>query len=115
MGVSFLRSSDEAEAFGKALMVDIIAVGRKSSVPLDDSLAEKYIAYTNSQGNFQPSMVYDFKAGLSLEVDVIIGTPMQKVKEFGMEAQSLRAVYALISAFNGRLKYLNVDIGLWYY
>lgn len=106
MGVPFLESSEEAEAFGKALMLDVIAVARKSGVPLDDSLADKYLAFTKSLGSFQPSMLHDLKAGMPLEIDVIIGAPMQKARQLGMEVPSLRAVYALVSALNGKLTIL---------
>lgn len=101
MGVPFFNSSEEAEIFGKALMLDVIAVGRKSGVPLDDSLADKYIAFTKSLGSFQPSMLYDLKAGVPLEVDVIVGAPMRMARKLGVDVPSLRAVYALVCALNG--------------
>jgi 2-dehydropantoate 2-reductase len=100
MGVDFLNSSKEAERFGKALMLDVIAVGLRAGVPLDDSIAEKYIEFTRSMGSVEPSMLYDLKAGLQLEVDVIVGTPMQKAREFGLEVPTLTAVYALVMAVN---------------
>jgi 2-dehydropantoate 2-reductase len=100
MGVDFLSSSEEAEQFGKALMLDVIAVGRRAGVPLDDSIAQKYIDFTRSMGSVEPSMLYDLKAGLPLEVDVIVGTPMRKAREFGMEVPTLTAIYALIMAVN---------------
>lgn len=87
-------------------MLDVIAVARKSGVPLDDSIADKYIALTKTLGSFQPSMLHDLKAGYPLEIDVIIGEPMRKARQLGMEVPSLRAVYALISALNGRLTML---------
>jgi 2-dehydropantoate 2-reductase len=103
MGNVFLDSSSEAERFGKALMLDVIAVGRRAGVPLDDSIADKYIAFTRSMGSVEPSMLYDLKAGFPLEVDVIVGTPMRKAREFGMEVPTLTAVYALVMAVNGGL------------
>lgn len=98
MGTSFFESSEESEAFGKALMLDVIAVGRRSGVPLDDSLADKYVALTKSLGSMQPSMLHDLKMGIPLEIDAIVGAPMQKARELGMEVPSLRAVYVLIKA-----------------
>lgn len=103
MGVPFFESSEESEAFGKALMLDVIAVGRNSGVPLDDSLADKYIAFTKSLGSFQPSMLHDFKAGIPLELDVIIGAPMRKAIQLGMDVPTLRTVYVLVSAINRRV------------
>jgi ketopantoate reductase len=85
-------------------MLDVIAVGRRSGVPLDDSLADKYIAFTKSLGSFEPSMLRDLHTRTPLEIDVIIGTPMKKARELGMEVPSLRAVYALVTALNRGLK-----------
>lgn len=103
MGVPFFDSSEESEAFGKALMLDVIAIARKSGVPLDDSLADKYLAFTKSAGSFQPSMLHDLNAGIPLEIDVIVGAPMRKARQLKMEVPSLRAVFALVSALNGKL------------
>jgi ATP-dependent metalloprotease len=102
MGSSFFETSEEAEAFGKALICDLVAVGRRSGVPLKDSLADHYIAFTKGLGTFEPSMLHDFKVGIPLEIDAIIGAPMRKAREFGVDVPTLRAVYTLISAVNGR-------------
>lgn len=104
MGPAFFESSGEAEAFGKALILDVVAVGRKAGVPLDDSLADKYIAFTKRLGSFQPSMLHDLKAGIPLEIDVIVGTAMRKARELGVDAPTLRAVYALVTIVNNSLK-----------
>jgi 2-dehydropantoate 2-reductase len=103
MGVDFLNSSTEAERFGKALMLDVIAVGNRAGVPLDESIADNYIEFTRNMGNVEPSMLYDLKAGLPLEIDVIVGTPMRKAREFGMEVPTLSAVYALVMAVQSGL------------
>jgi ketopantoate reductase len=48
-------------------------------------------------------MLYDMKAGLSLEIDVIIGTTMRMAKKFGMEVPNLTAGNARAIAINGEL------------
>lgn len=100
MGISFLTSSEEVEDFGRALIHDIVAIGRRCGVPLEDSLADKYIAFTKSLGSFEPSMLHDFNAGIPLEIDVIVGSPMRKARALGMEVPTLRAVYVLVCAIN---------------
>jgi 2-dehydropantoate 2-reductase len=100
MGIAFFDSSPEAERFGKALMLDVIAIGRRAGIPLDESLAGTYIEFTRSLGSVEPSMLYDLRAGLPLEIDVIVGTLMRKAREFEMEVPTLSAVYALVMAVN---------------
>lgn len=100
MGPEFFESSEEATDFGRALILDVVAVGRKAGVPLDDSLADKYINFTKSLGSFQPSMLHDLKAGIPLEIDVIVGTAMRKARQLGVDAPTLRAVYSLVTIVN---------------
>ena len=46
----------------------------------------------------------DMRAGRPLELDVIIGTPMRKAREFGMDVPVLSTVYALTTAIDRRLR-----------
>ncbi|KAH8680541.1 ketopantoate reductase PanE/ApbA-domain-containing protein [Xylariales sp. PMI_506] len=100
MGLDFLTSSEEVEDFARALIHDIVAVGRRSGVPLDDSLADKYINFTKQLGSFEPSMLHDFNVGIPLEIDIIVGSPMRKARALGMEVPTLRAVYVLVCAIS---------------
>lgn len=48
-------------------------------------------------------MQQDAKAGRPLEVDVILGYPVQKAREFGMDTPVLDTVFALTTAVHRRI------------
>jgi ketopantoate reductase len=48
-------------------------------------------------------MYVDAKEGRRLEIDVILGYPMRKAREFGMDVPTLASLYALLKAVDGRL------------
>lgn len=48
-------------------------------------------------------MYVDAKEGRHLELDVILGYPMKKANEFGMDVPTLSTLYALLKAIDGRL------------
>lgn len=100
---TWLSTSDEAMAFTRQLMEDVIAVGRKCGVPLKDGLAEELIQKVLGMPLIYSSMYVDSKEGRPLETDVIIGFPMKKANELGMKVPSLRAIFALTTAVNYRL------------
>jgi ATP-dependent metalloprotease len=100
----WLRTSDEAMDLSKRLMEDVIAVGRRVGVPLKDGLADELIAKVQAMPNIFSSMYVDAKEGRPLEMDVIVGVPMAKAKELGMDVPALSAVYALTKAVDQRLR-----------
>jgi len=57
----------------------------------------------NAMPGIGSSMQTDAKEGRPLEVDVILGYPMKKARELGVEVPVLSMVYALTMAVNGRL------------
>lgn len=101
---SWLKSSDEAVQMTRQLMKDVIDVGKRSGVPLEDDLVDRLITRILGMPGIGSSMQTDAKAGRPLEVDVILGTPVAKAKEFGMAVPTLKTVYALTTAVNLRLK-----------
>lgn len=102
---TWLDSSDESLNVTRQLMREVIDVGRKCGVPLEyglvDQLIEKVLAMPSL---IFSSMYVDSQEGRALEVDVILGTPMRKAREFGMEVPVLRTIYGLTMAVNQRLE-----------
>lgn len=101
---TWLETSPEALAFTKQLMRDVIAVGKRLGVPLKDGLEEELIAKVLKMPKIYSSMYVDLREGRPLETDVIVGFPMQKANEFGMDVPALRAMYALTTAVNWRIE-----------
>jgi ketopantoate reductase len=96
-------SSPEATEMTKRLMLEVISVGQKCGVPLKNELVDVLMARILSLPGIFSSMYVDAKEGRHLEIDVILGFPMKKAKEFGMDVPTLATLYALLKAVNGRL------------
>ena len=99
----WLNSSDEATPVTKRLMREVIDVAKRCDVPLGydliDTLFDKILALPG----IYSSMHTDAQEGRPLEVDVILGYPMKKAREFEMDVPMLSIVYAMTMAVNGRL------------
>ena len=96
-------ASPEAMEMTKRLMLEVISVGQRCGVPLRNELVDVLIARILSLPGIFSSMYVDAKEGRKLEIDVILGFPMKKAKEFGMDAPTLATLYALLKAVDGRL------------
>lgn len=102
----WLASSPQAMSVTKRLMHEVIDVANRCKVPVEHKLADTYVDKILGMGGIYSSMHTDMKEGRPLEVDVILGYPMQKAVEFGMDVPVLSAIYALTMAVNGRLSRL---------
>ena len=100
---TWLESSEEAMPVTRRLMQEVVDVGRRCDVPLKDGLIDELISKILAMPGIGSSMQTDAKAGRALEVDVILGYPMKKAREFGMDLPVLSAIYSLTMAVNGRL------------
>lgn len=96
-------ATPEAMEMTKRLMLEVTQVGQRCGVPLNDDLADVLIARILALPGIFSSMYVDAKEGRKLEIDVILGTPLRKAKEFGMDVPTLAALYALLQAMNARL------------
>jgi ketopantoate reductase len=50
------------------------------------------------------SMHADRVAGRQMEVDIILGTPLKKAREFGMKVPIMETIYTLLTELNVYLK-----------
>ena len=96
-------ASPEAMEMTKRLMLEVISVGQRCGVPLKNELVDVLIIRILSLPGIFSSMYVDAKEGRNLEIDVILGFPMKKAKEFGMDVPTLATLYALLKAVDGRL------------
>ena len=88
----------------RRLMREAIHVAKRCDVPIDYDLIDTLFEKIQAMPGIYSSMPVDAKEGRPLEVDVILGYPMKKAKEFGMDVPTLSAVYALTMAVNGRIE-----------
>ena len=102
----WLASSPQAMVITKRLMHEVIDVADRCNVPLKHNLADALVDKILGMPGIYSSMHTDMKEGRPLEVDVILGYPIQKATEFGMDVPVLSTIYALTTAVNGRLSRL---------
>lgn len=96
-------SSPEAVEMTKRLMLEVIRVGQRCGVPLKDELVSVLLERIMGLPGIYSSMYVDAKEGRHIEIDVILGYPMRRAKEFGMDVPTLATLYALLKAVDGRL------------
>jgi 2-dehydropantoate 2-reductase len=100
---TWLDSSDESHAVTRRLMREVIDVAQRCGVSLGYELVDELMAKVAKMGRIGSSMQQDAKAGRPLEVDVILGHPVEKAKEFGMDTPVLSTIFALTTAVNRRI------------
>jgi len=86
----------------RRLMREIIDVARRCDVPVAYDLVDTLMGKIKAMPGIYSSMHTDAKAGRPLEVEVIVGYPMKKARELGVDVPMLSAIYAMIMAVNGR-------------
>lgn len=100
---TWLDSSDQAHAMTVRLMHEMIDIAQRCGVSLTYELADELMAKVKTMGRIGSSMQQDAKAGRPLEVDVILGHPVEKAKDFGIDTPVLDTVFALTTAVHRRI------------
>ncbi|WP_414447974.1 ketopantoate reductase family protein [Burkholderia sp. 22PA0099] len=76
------------------LMNECLAIGKAAGLALDIDVAQR-IAQTRALGAVKTSMLQDLEAGRALELDAILGAPLECAARLGVDAPLMRAVLAL--------------------
>ncbi|KAI5244557.1 2-dehydropantoate 2-reductase [Aureobasidium subglaciale] len=100
----WLSSSKESVSVTKRLMREVIGVARRSGVALEYGLVDILMERIQGMPGIESSMMVDAREGRRLEVEVILGTPMRRAREFGMDVPTLATVYALTVAVDLRIR-----------
>ncbi|RJE21738.1 hypothetical protein PHISCL_05922 [Aspergillus sclerotialis] len=99
---SWLHSSVDAVPLTGKLMREVIDVARKCGVDLGYNLVDQLMAKINSIPGIGSSMQTDYKNGRPMEIDVILGFPLKKAREFGIETPVLETIHTLLRAVEFR-------------
>ncbi|KFA46821.1 hypothetical protein S40293_05577 [Stachybotrys chartarum IBT 40293] len=100
---SWLSSSAGATPMTRRLMREVIDVARALDVPLEYELVDRLIAKILDMPPIGSSMRNDFEAGKPMEVDVILGYPVRKGRELGVDIATVETIYTVLTAINQRL------------
>jgi ketopantoate reductase len=84
-------------------MSEVISVAKAVGVELRDGLVEELLEKARGLGKLRTSMQADRESGRGMEVEVILGTPVRKGRESGVDVRSLEGLYVLLTALNGKI------------
>ncbi|KAG9291109.1 hypothetical protein G9A89_012981 [Geosiphon pyriformis] len=81
----------------KLTMGDVLKVAKADGYELPDSLIDRYVELTRKlEGGHKPSMLLDCERGNPMEIEAILGNPVQIAKEKGIEVPYLQTLYTLL-------------------
>ncbi|KAL4798693.1 FMN-dependent dehydrogenase-domain-containing protein [Aspergillus venezuelensis] len=101
---TWLHSSPDAEPYTRQLMREVIAIARACGVKLDDGLVDTLMERINAMPGIGSSMQTDCRSGRPMEIDVILGFPVRRARELGVQAPYLESLYVVLRAVDGRLR-----------
>ncbi|GIJ89104.1 hypothetical protein Asppvi_008033 [Aspergillus pseudoviridinutans] len=101
---TWLTSSVEATPLTRRLMREVIAVGRGCGVDLDEGLVDRLMDKINALPGIGSSMQVDCRNGRPMEIEVILGVPLRRAKELGIDTPVLETLTCLLRAVDGRFR-----------
>lgn len=100
---SWLSSSSEATPMTRRLMKEVITVANALDVPLEYELIDRLMDKILGMPPIGSSMQADFKNGKQMEVEIILGYPVRKGRELGIDVTTIETLYILLTAINKKL------------
>ena len=85
------------------IVKEIIDVANASGVPLQYELIDRLLEKILAMPPIGSSMRTDYENHRPMEVEVILGYPIRKAKELGIDASTAETLYVLLAAINKRL------------
>ena len=103
IGTATILADAELRATAECAMREVVAAGNAdlaaagSEARLDpDEVVQRMFALTATMGDYRTSMVIDYVNGAELEVEAILGNPVRRARELGLEVPTMAALYALV-------------------
>ncbi|KAJ3536410.1 hypothetical protein NM208_g5715 [Fusarium decemcellulare] len=100
---AWLNSSDDAMAMTRKLMREVIDVARALDVPIEHTLVDRLIDKIQGMPPIGSSMRTDYDNGKPMEVEIILGYPVRKGRELGLNVATIETLCTLLTAINQRL------------
>jgi 2-dehydropantoate 2-reductase len=104
IGTRTIVDSPLLRATAERAMVEVVAAGNAdlaaagSDARLDPGeVIPRMFALTDTMGDYRTSMVIDFVMGRPLESEAILGNPVRRAAELGVEVPAMATLYALVT------------------
>lgn len=89
-----ILANSDTRAFMLRCMAEAAAIGAAIGCPIAES-GEARMAITATLGAFKTSMLQDVEAGRPIELDALLGAPLEIAARVGVEAPNLAALHGL--------------------
>ena len=86
----------ETAELSEKIMSEIAAIATAAGHPIGRDYIDSNLKFTRGMSPYKTSMLQDFEAGRPLEVEAILGEPLKIAARLGVEAPSMRTLYALL-------------------
>ncbi|KAF5692968.1 galactonate dehydratase [Fusarium denticulatum] len=100
---AWLSSSDLSTPMTRKLMKEVIDVANALGVPLEYELIDRLLERILAMPPIGSSMRTDYENGKPMEVEVILGYPVRKGRELGIDVTTIETLYTILLAINKRL------------
>lgn len=103
IGTQTILADPELHVTAETAMREVISAGNAdlaaagSTARLDPGeIVPRMFALTETMGDYRTSMVIDYVLGRELESEAILGNPVRRARELGVETPTMAALYALV-------------------
>ena len=100
---AWLTSSEDAIPLTRNLMGEVIHVARALDVALEDDLIDRLIDKIKGMPPIGSSMRTDYEKGKPMEIDIILGYPVRRGRELGLDVSTIETIYVILTAINKRV------------
>src|SRR5690348_11397669 len=99
-----LLKSEAGEAMVLALMQEVIAIANAKGIEFPPDQAAKKIAITKPMGPYRTSMQIDRQEGRPMEVEAIIGHPVELAGELRVPVPRMKVIHECLTLINGSFR-----------
>ncbi|KAE9367548.1 2-dehydropantoate 2-reductase [Stipitochalara longipes BDJ] len=96
MNVGELQRSGAREALLIPIMREIVAVAKADGIEIGEEVVQHMAFRSPESSTYRSSMLLDRDEGRPMEFEVILGDPIKKAKELGVEVPIMTTVYELL-------------------
>lgn len=101
---AWLKSSENATPMTRRVMQEVMNVAQALGVRLADDFIDRQIKFILDLPPIGSSMQSDFLDGKQMEVEAILGYPVRKGRQLGIDVTTIETLHTLLTAVNERLK-----------
>ncbi|KAJ5676041.1 2-dehydropantoate 2-reductase [Penicillium macrosclerotiorum] len=96
MDVGELQRSKGRESMIVPMMWEIWNIAKAAGHPMPESIVEWMAYRLPDDCNYRPSMLLDLENGRPMELEVILGYPLKKAQELGVDAPHMTTIHKLL-------------------